>query len=98
MVALLLAGLLVADLSTPPKQPDLGFAWVSTDLRGSNEVRIRPERFRESSRWVRLFGIDVPNASQRGYSAARQALEILLRDRPWVYFEDDEAKHPINRN
>ncbi len=54
--------------------------------------------FREQSRWVRLYGIDVPNASQRGYSGARQDLEVLLGRAPDVYFEDEDPKKCLRRN
>ena len=98
LISAFIATILTAELVKPPKQPDLGFTWRETDLRGCNELQIRPEMFRERSRWVRLYGIDVPKANQVGYSGARQDLEIILGRTPDVYFEDEDCKHPISRN
>jgi len=98
MFAAILTILFTRDLVVPPKQPDLGFEWHSTDLRGANEIHISPIYFRERPRWIRLYGIDVPNASQRGYSGARQDLELILGRVADVHFEDENEKHPVSRN
>ena len=98
MFTSILVTILVAELVKPPKQPDLGFVWREIELRGSNEMLIRPEMFREPSRWVRLFGIDTPKANERGYSGAVQDLEILLGNRADVHFENEDPRHPISRN
>jgi len=99
----MLHSLLVCTLSfnlvSPPKRPDLGLPWLLDGLRGANEMRIHSEYYRDQPRWIRLFGVDVPNLSDRGYSGARQDLEIMTgRGTSEVYFEDDDSKHPISRN
>lgn len=98
MLSVAIAAMLGAELVKPPKQPNLGFVWREIDLRGCNELQIRPELFRERPRWVRLYGIDVPEAGHVGYSGARQDIEILLGRTPDIYYEDEDCNHPVSRN
>jgi len=95
---LLASAILVSDLIKPPKQPDLKFEWRVQQVRGIDEIRIRPIYFRDWPRWVRLYGIEVPKAGQTGYSGSEQFLEILLGRAADIFFEDEDPKHPLMRN
>jgi len=99
MVLALAFAILSSDPGDAPKRPDLGTDWRVVDLRGANELKIHPNfKWDQPSRWVRLYGIDVPNASQSGYSGARQDLELLLGRTANAYYEDENRDHPIMRN
>src|SRR5579871_4562086 len=98
MIAVLAATALLAQKPLgAPKRPDLGLYWLVSDLRGADTIKMRPHWVIEPPRWVKLYGVDVPNPSQRGYSGARQDLEILLGREGEVYFEDEKKDHPITR-
>jgi hypothetical protein len=98
VIAFLLAALLTSDLVKAPKQPYLGFPWRIVELRGANEMKIHPEYVIEESQWDRLYGVDLPTADKKGYSGARQDLEILLgRGEPEAFIED-EKRDPVIRN
>lgn len=101
MLATFVAIALAAGTINPPKQPQFGLNRLQRvlNLRGANEILVRPEAYREMiPQWVRLYGVDVPNYSRRGYSGARQDLEILLGREAEVYVQDEDPKHPISRN
>jgi len=100
MVASLLFAVLGANLVTPPKQPEFGIynMWRATNLRGANELLIRKEYYRDMPQWVWLYGIELPQVGSRGYSGARQDLEVLLGRAPDVYIEDEREDHPVTRN
>lgn len=97
IIGMTLALLIAQDLDIP-RRPDLGLEWRQVQLLGANEMKIRPEYTQDVPRWVRLYGIDVPNASNKGYSGARQDLEILLGRSADVWCEDEHKDHPILRN
>lgn len=98
VLAFLCAALTISNLE-PPKRPDLGLDWEVIDIRNANELKIRPTIHRADwPRWVRLYGIDVPQVNQRGYSGARQDLELLLGRNADAYYEDEKKDHPVFRN
>jgi endonuclease YncB( thermonuclease family) len=98
MLQTVLSIVLAANLVKPPKQPDLGFAWKLLDVRYANEMKVSPEWYRDTPVWIRLYGIDVPSPGDRGYSGAREDLELLFGRWHEVYVEDEDSKHPVNRN
>ena len=101
MLSLVVLLVLGADVLKPPKQP--GFVLTQmcrvTDLLNANEMKIHPEYYKDSMpHWVRLYGVDLPTADKRGYSGAREDLELLLGREPDVYVEDENPDHVITRN
>ena len=98
MIVVLALAILGPEVLKPPKMPDIPFPWRLLDLRRANEMEIKSEYTNEGPNWVRLYGIDVPNTSEKGYSGARQDLEILLGRNPDLYYEDEKEGHPISRN
>ena len=88
----------MVELLVPPKQPDLKFEWRVSQVRGIDEFKIKSIYFRDTPRWVRLYGVEVPKAGRDGYSGSEFFLELILGRSGEVYFEDETKDHPIQRH